>query len=188
VVWGFPRTTPIFLLGVVETLSVSFILFMGYSGTEGGSMPEIFTIPAGSLGRHDVDSILEATGITDEAVENAAPGSVMVASSAGHRVTLPRLIYELVAASVNILATGKGIALVETDADFTTSQVADLLNVSRPHVVKLLEDGEIPFHMVGTHRRILVSDALSYRRHRDEVFHAAMAEMRRLGEDMNLSD
>ena len=60
------------------------------------------------------------------------------------------------------MAQGKSIALMPTDAEITTQQAAEILNVSRPHVIKLLEKGDIPFKKVGSHRRILLQDILEY--------------------------
>jgi len=60
------------------------------------------------------------------------------------------------------MAEGKSIALMPTDAEISTQQAAEILNVSRPHVIKLLEKGDIPYKKVGSHRRILLQDILEY--------------------------
>jgi excisionase family DNA binding protein len=63
---------------------------------------------------------------------------------------------------VSGMAKGKSITVTTTDELISTQQAADFLNVSRPHVVKLLEEGKIPFQKVGTHRRIKHSDLIAY--------------------------
>jgi excisionase family DNA binding protein len=60
------------------------------------------------------------------------------------------------------MAMGKSITIIPSDSNITTQQAADILNVSRPFVVKMLEKGDIPFNKVGTHRRIKLSDIISY--------------------------
>mgnify|MGYP000061454792 CR=1 FL=1 len=60
------------------------------------------------------------------------------------------------------MAKGKSIALLLSDSEISTQQAADILNVSRPHIVKLLKNGIIPHRKVGTHRRIKLDDLLSY--------------------------
>ena len=60
------------------------------------------------------------------------------------------------------MAKGKSIALLLSDSEISTQQAADILNVSRPHLIKLLEEGRIPFKKVGTHRRIKLNDLLEY--------------------------
>ena len=60
------------------------------------------------------------------------------------------------------MAEGKSIALMPMDTEVTTQQAAEILNVSRPHVIKLLEKGEIPYKKVGSHRRILLQEVLAY--------------------------
>lgn len=60
------------------------------------------------------------------------------------------------------MADGKSITLVPSGTEVTTQQAADMLNVSRPHVVKLLGEGKIPFKKIGAHRRIMLDDVIAY--------------------------
>ena len=79
-----------------------------------------------------------------------------------------------------------GISPEVVDEEITTQELADLLNVSRPYVVSLLEAGEIPFRKVGTKRRVLRSDALSYKQAEDESRYAAVRELTALSEELGL--
>jgi excisionase family DNA binding protein len=60
------------------------------------------------------------------------------------------------------MAEGKSASLIPSDSEVNTKQAADMLNVSRPHIVKLLEEGKIPFRKVGSHRRVLLEDLMKY--------------------------
>jgi excisionase family DNA binding protein len=70
--------------------------------------------------------------------------------------------FSLLQKMLELMDNGKSITIVPTEDSLTTQQVALILNVSRPHVVKLLEGGEIPFKMVGAHRRISLNDLREY--------------------------
>lgn len=72
------------------------------------------------------------------------------------------------------MAQGNAVIIMPVHAELTTQEAANILNVSRPHLVKLLEEGEIPFYKVRTHRRIRFQDLIEYKRKRDEESKAAM--------------
>jgi len=77
-------------------------------------------------------------------------------------ITIPLKALKLLTTILTNMADGKSIALMPTDAEISTQQAAEILNVSRPHVIKLLEKGDIPYKKVGSHRRILLQDILEY--------------------------
>src|SRR5258708_1561199 len=83
-------------------------------------------------------------------------------------VTVPREAFELFLEVLGQMANGNAVTIVPVHAELTTQEAADMLNVSRPHLIELLEAGKIGFRKVGTHRRIRVGDLLAYR-HTDEA-------------------
>jgi len=106
----------------------------------------------------------------------------------GSRKELPSALYDLLVTVVGILESGSGVTVVPLGTELTTAETAELLNVSRPHVIKMLEAGEIPFHKVGTHRRVLLEDVLKFREARNAQFHGAMARLHDITEQLDLPD
>ena len=83
-------------------------------------------------------------------------------------------------------AAGRSVKVIPMHAELTTQQAADLLNVSRPHVVKLMDKGVLPGHKVGTHRRISAADVHAYKHQRDIEGRIAADELTALTEEMGL--
>lgn len=101
------------------------------------------------------------------------------------RVELPVEALDLFLEVLTHLSNGHGVTIMPVKAELTTQQAADLLNVSRPYVIKLLDERHLPFRKVGTHRRIRLDDLLAYKSideaRRREAADALAAEAQALG-------
>ena len=115
--------------------------------------------------------------------EKLAPGKVLRLEEASLVLTpeLARLFQELLGA----LLRGEAVRIVPLEAELTTGQAAELLGVSRPYLVRLLEEGKIPHHKVGTHRRVRARDLLAYlegsRKRGRELLDELIGEAQELG-------
>jgi len=100
-------------------------------------------------------------------------------------VDLPPALGQLVLDLLTHVARGEMVTFVPYGAELTTKEAADLLNVSRPFLISLLEDGKIEFHKVGSHRRIRAHDLLKFRADRDARRGSALDELQRLGQEFD---
>jgi excisionase family DNA binding protein len=108
------------------------------------------------------------TGATDEAL------------------VLPRPVAEMFASMLAALAHGQGVQIMPVDAVLTTQQAADMINVSRPYLIGLLESGEIPYTLVGRHRRVRFTDLRDYLREDDVRRRDAADHLMELDQELGL--
>ena len=113
-------------------------------------------------------------------------GEACIIGPNGERIEVPVSVHRLLATMVHELARGNAVTIAPLHAELTTQQAADLLNVSRPFLVQLLESGTIPFHRVGTHRRVRLQDVMAHRNARSQERRTALAEMAREAQEVGL--
>lgn len=92
-------------------------------------------------------------------------------------VDLPACAGALLLEILEDMAAGSAVAVLRKDAELTTQQAADFLNVSRPFLVRLLEQGTVPFRKVGTHRRVLFEDLRQYKDATDDARRKALDDL-----------
>lgn len=117
-----------------------------------------------------------------------ASHSAKLVGQQGEMIDLPESVFSSLREIVHHLSHGKAVAIVPVNRELTTQEAADILNVSRPFLVKLLEQGEIPFTRTGSHRRIRFDDLMTYKRHRDAERRRGLARLTQMSQEMGLYD
>lgn len=137
----------------------------------------------------DMKAALESSRLLGR-VAQSGKGAVRVRVVDGDEqeatLSVPAIAVQLLLQILTEMGKGNAVTLVPHHAELTTQQAADMLSVSRPYLVKLLETGEIPFHKVGTHRRILFSDVLAYQQKTRAAREQALDELAALSQELGL--
>lgn len=103
--------------------------------------------------------------------------ATLISADGLHRLELPDTLYRLLLRILGDVAEGRPIAYAPATQDLTTQQAANLLGMSRQFLVDLLDKGEIPYHRVGTHRRLTFKDVMAFRKRCDQRRHEAVNQM-----------
>lgn len=132
---------------------------------------------------------VQAARVAARALSRNGAGPVIrfaVEGESAEPITLPASIFALVVDLLSKLGNGNAVTIVPVEAELTTQQAADYLNVSRPHLIKLLERGSLPFRMVGTHRKVLARDMINYRSKVDGARYEALRAMTTADADLGI--
>ena len=101
-------------------------------------------------------------------------------------VTLPGEALHLLIRVLTYMANGHAVTVLPVQAELTTQQAANLVGVSRPYLVRLLEEGKIPFHKVGTHRRVHAVDVMDYKARRTDESRELLDELTRDAQELGM--
>ena len=130
------------------------------------------------------DSVLAATASRE--LSRASKASITVRLDDGTDLVLPKLVTPLLIKILTEMAQGNAVTLIPLHAELTTQEAANLLNVSRPFLNKMLDRGELKFHKVGTHRRIKFSDLEDYRQDRERKRASDMEALAEQAQELGL--
>lgn len=109
-------------------------------------------------------------------------------SASGERLDLPQPVFEMLIHVLRSIKERRAVVMLPEDEAFTTQAAADYLGMSRPFLIGLLEKGEIPFHYVGSHRRVLFRDLTNYENNRDVARREGMGQLFQKVQEAGLDD
>lgn len=149
------------------------------------------TAPISEISPGEIDAEIArrtARRISDYLARNldADPIEIKVEGDDSEVLVVPRAGAALLAQVMDTVAQGQGVAVIPSGAMLTTQQAADVLNVSRPYLIGLLEAGKIEYHLVGRHRRIPFAAVMGYQRVSQRAAREAADELSNLSQDLGL--
>jgi excisionase family DNA binding protein len=147
-------------------------------------MTEVIDPVVTPLVPNETDSELAATA--SRALARANKDAIRVRLDDGDELTLPKSVTPLLIHLLTEMAQGNSVTLIPVHAELSTQEVANLLNISRPHLVRLLEDNVIPHHKVGTHRRVKFTDVEAYKERFETQRRAALDELAKQAQDLGM--
>lgn len=135
---------------------------------------------------HDVDASAKVLDFVDAVAgrgRTLPPASARLVSADGESIDLPDELFRVLLLAAQSLAQNKAVTVAPIEQQLTTQEAAELVGFSRPTLIKLLERGEIPFTLVGRHRRVKLADLLAYQQNQARVRAEALTEMARIAQE-----
>jgi excisionase family DNA binding protein len=169
---GFKKTVPVgafvsYISNIAFTSFASILRFMHAAALK---------LPTPAASQEARVALRALAGIP----KRKTPRTIQVKADDGGKslsVTVPASAFELFLEVLGQMANGNAVTIVPVHAELTTQEAADVLNVSRPYLVRLLDEGQMPCRLVGTHRRIKMADLLTYKSKGDDVRAAVLEEL-----------
>jgi excisionase family DNA binding protein len=149
-------------------------------------METILKRTSGDDQRIALGSITRLKGVSSKLRSVSSHGIKIKIQETGEFITIPKKALSLLITILANMSEGKSITIIPTDSEVSTQQAADMLKVSRPHLIKLLENNTIPFKKVGSHRRILLQDVISYDKNLQKIREEQLKFLSEQAQDLNL--
>jgi excisionase family DNA binding protein len=149
------------------------------NATEPVAPSEADAILARESARRLASTLAKANGTVRLKVTEPDTGSETVA--------VPTAAFRLLVVILAEMARGNAVRLIPHHAELTTQEAAEILNVSRPYLVRLLEEGRLPFHRTGTHRRVLFKDVMAFKVARRRARSKVLDELSKMDQDLGLT-
>jgi excisionase family DNA binding protein len=132
--------------------------------------------------REERTDIAKLSGALRAAIARAEPRCSLTGPR-GEAYAIPEAVFYILARVVEVLERGDAITVVPVGQELTTQQAADLLNISRQYLVRLLDEGKVPYTRTGKHRRLRFEDVLTFKQTRDREREESLDELTRLSEE-----
>lgn len=129
----------------------------------------------------DLDQLIDLARFVDNHTEHG-----LLLGPDGEQVPLPAEVYRVLRQVVEVMRQGKATLVAPQGLLLTTQEAADFLGVSRPTLVKLLEDGRIPFEQPNRHRRVRLQDLLDFQARRRDERRAALNQLTEEASELGL--
>lgn len=140
----------------------------------------------------------EAITLASQALESISPFianppdtitlAILDSTMQDTRITIPNGMFQLMVNVLQSVSRGEPVTILPQSAELTTQEAADILRVSRPYLVKLLDEGTIPSRKVGIYRRVLLQDVLNYQKTEKQRQSVIMSKLTKEAQDMGLYD
>lgn len=133
------------------------------------------------------DNLKAMERLTQKHASKSKPVEVEIeVSGEKTHIKIPASVLGYLNTIIEHIAEGKGVHVIPSDIELSTQQAAEMLNVSRPYIVKLLEEGKIAFHKVGTHRRIKLKDMQAFQRAYEKKQDKALNELAKQAQELDM--
>jgi len=140
-------------------------------------MPQALCTPTPPT-ESDATLAKETSRLLASRVRSSAPLKFRVLDAPkGETLRIPAPAVRMLVRILEEMARGNAVTLIPVQAEVTTQEAADMLNISRPSLIQLLNEGKIKYRKVGTHRRVRFESLMAYKRAADTERRAALAEL-----------
>jgi excisionase family DNA binding protein len=141
------------------------------------------------LSDHDAELLAQASRLMSEALDRSEARKIALVEENADgsdvaRLEVPPATLRLLSEILALMARQQTFVLYPESSELTTKQAAEVLGVSRPFLIRVLEAGEMPFRKVGRHRRVLMKDVLTYKQTMQVKSRAALDELVKLSEEV----